>query len=199
MSRESYDNADRERRDDAGVGPYPEHGGNLVPLKELDHWDVAEGEPDIRGWQVRTLGGRVIGDVADLLIDTEEREVVMLDIDIEGSNRRTLAPIRAAQIDRAERIVLIDSADLHEEALPTVERAADRQNETDREVRADERRALAADVAPEHRTVRYRGSEHVGEGEQVIERRPVVVEEVVVRRRVVDDKEHPRRDEEPRP
>jgi len=197
MARESYD-TDRDRRDDAGVGPYPEQGTSLTPLKELDHWDVAEGEPDIRGWEVRTLSGRVIGEVADLLIDTEQREVVMLDIDIEGSHRRTLAPIRAAQIDRHERIVRIDSEDLHEEALPRVERAADDAQTSDREVAVDAApRALADTTTPERRTVRYRGSEP--EGEQVIERRPVVVEEVVVRRRVVDDEDKTTSEEERRP
>lgn len=198
MSRDSYEGRDRERRDDAGVGPYPEKDTSLVPLKELHHWDVAAGEPDIRGWQVRTLSGKLIGKVADLLIDTEQREVVMLDLEIEGSHRRTLAPVRAAQLDREERVVRIDSADLHEEALPEVERMKARERDVNL---TPEARPLADGVDRERTTVRYRGTEGVGETptEKVIEQRPVVVEEVVVRRRVVDKADGDKRDEEPRP
>jgi len=196
MSRDSYEGADRERRDDAGVGPYPEKGRSLVPLKELDDWEVAEGEPDIRGWQVRTLSGRLIGKVGDLLIDTEEREVVMLDIDVDGGHQRTLAPIRAAQLDREERVVRLDSEDLHEEALPEVEREARREHATEHEVAVKpETRRVANAAGTERRIVRYPGAE----GEQVIERRPVVVEEVVVRRRVVENADEEKHDEEPRP
>jgi sporulation protein YlmC with PRC-barrel domain len=113
---------DRGRRDEAGVGPYLRGDVQLVPLKELGDWDVAAGEPDIRGWEVRTLGGRVIGKVEDLLIDTAQGEVVMVDVDIEGSDRHTIAPLRAAQIDREERIIRIDSADLQDEGLPSIAR-----------------------------------------------------------------------------
>lgn len=59
----------------------------------------------------------------------------MLGIDVEGSNRRTLAPMRAAQLDREERVVRIDTADLHETDLPTIAGAA-----ADEEVRSDEGR-----------------------------------------------------------
>ena len=194
MARDSYDSADRDRRDDAGVGPYPEQDRKLTPLRELDHWDVAEGEPDIRGWEVRTLSGRVIGEVADLLIDTEEREVVMLDIDVEGGHRRTLAPIRAAQVDRTERIVRIDSEDLHTDDLPTVERKAEPVAEAEREVPVTG--APADREVPERRSFRYPTA--VAGEERVIERRPVVVEETVVRRRVIDDAAAAPKDEDTR-
>src|SRR5690348_7610211 len=49
---------DRLRRDAAGIGPYARDAERLVPLKDMGKWDVAEGEPDIRGWEVRTVGGR---------------------------------------------------------------------------------------------------------------------------------------------
>jgi len=196
MSRDSYESADRDRRDDAGVGPYPEQDRKLVPLRELDHWDVAEGEPDIRGWEVRTLSGRVIGEVGDLLIDTDAREVVMLDIDVEGGHRRTLAPIRAAQVDRTERIVRIDSEDLHIDDLPTVDRKAEPVTETEREVPVEPVSGIPADTAtPERQSFRYPTS---ATEERVIERRPVVVEETVVRRRVVDDAGDASKDEDKR-
>jgi len=47
---------------------------------------------------------------------------VMVDVDIAGSDRHTIAPLRAAQIDREERVLLLDSADLHDEGLPSIAR-----------------------------------------------------------------------------
>lgn len=114
---------DRGRRDAAGVGPYKRDGVRLVRMKDLDGWHVADGEPDIRGWEVRTLSGREVGKVSDLLIDAELGEAVMLDVDLANSDRHTLAPLRAAQIDRADRVVRIDTADLEGE-LPSLARGA---------------------------------------------------------------------------
>ena len=191
---------DRDFRDQAGVGPYPTSRENLVALKEIDSVRIADGEPDIRGWEVRTLAGGKVGEVDDLLLDRDSLEVVMLDIDLNDSDRHTLAPIRAAQIDRERRIVVLDSADVAATAdAVVVDRAAGAAAETAlplmgrRELTADERRRLAERA---DRQVRYPAVGAAGSGaaaavpgtneEIVVERRPVVVEEVIVRRRVVD-------------
>jgi hypothetical protein len=105
-------NASRGHRDQAGIGPHPGEAVNLVPLRELDGFKVADGEPDIRGWNVRTLAGREIGEVQDLLVDSNLGEVVMLDINLANSDRHTLAPIRAVQIDRTRRSIIVDSGDI---------------------------------------------------------------------------------------
>jgi hypothetical protein len=204
---------DRGRRDEAGVGPYARSGVRLVPLAELGDWDVASGEPDIRGWEVRTLSGRVIGEVDDLLIDADQGEAVMIDIDIKGSDRHTLAPIRAAQVDRVERCIRIDTSDLSHEDMPTIARAdvsdEDARSFSERYGRAYGEKGFAPErdyvvegrdhdlhftrreeqKAREDRESRDAGEATAGapEEERVIERRPVVVEEVVVRRRVVKD------------
>ena len=104
----------RVSRDAAGVGPHVRGGTRLVPLAELDRLHVAEGEPDIRGWEISMLSGTVIGHVKDLLVDPDAGEVVMLDVDLAGTDRHSYAPIRAAQLDRARRRVIIDSAELHD-------------------------------------------------------------------------------------
>ena len=57
------DRPSRGLRDEAGVGPKPRDARHLVPLKEVDDYKVAEGEPDIRGWNVYTATGREIGDI----------------------------------------------------------------------------------------------------------------------------------------
>ncbi|HSQ28414.1 MAG TPA: PRC-barrel domain-containing protein [Gemmatimonadaceae bacterium] len=112
MDRRDTDRSDRKGRDAAGVGPYATEREKLVPLRSLDSWTVSEGEPDIRGWELRTVSGRQLGTVNDLLIDPDANEVVMLDIDLPGRQDHTFVPIRIAQIDRARRVVLMDSADL---------------------------------------------------------------------------------------
>ena len=106
------DRIDRASRDAAGVGPYAQEREGLVPLSTLSSWSVSEGEPDVRGWEVRTVAGRHLGSVKDLLIDAKAGEVVMLDVDLAGSDQHSLVPIRVAQIDRGRRVILMDSADL---------------------------------------------------------------------------------------
>jgi hypothetical protein len=162
---------DRDRqRDAAGVGPYARDAERLVPLSDLGSWDVADGEPDIRGWEVRTVGGRDLGKVKELLIDPDAREVVMIDIDLAGSDRHALVPLRIVEIDRPRRLVRMDSADL----TPAEQAAVSAEAE-----RTSKREGTWADSG----RVRYATS---GSEEKIVERRPIV-EEVVVRRRVVDN------------
>ena len=108
---------DRQGRDAAGVGPYARERETLVALSTLESWKVSEGEPDIRGWDVRTVSGRQLGAVHDLLVDPSEAEVVLVDVDVPGTDRHTFVPIRVVQIDRLKRLVLMDSADLPESDL----------------------------------------------------------------------------------
>jgi sporulation protein YlmC with PRC-barrel domain len=111
------EHTNRNGRDAAGVGPYARERENLVALSTLGSWKVSEGEPDIRSWEVRTVSGRQLGSVHDLLIDPNAGEVVMLDVDLPGTDHHTFVPIRVVQIDRTRRIILMDSADLPESDL----------------------------------------------------------------------------------
>lgn len=116
---------DRERsgRDIAGVGPDARQTRHLMPLRELDRFRVASGEPDIRGWSVYTSGGRELGEVEDLLVDTTRNQVVMIDIDLHGSDRHSLAPIRAAWIDRDTKRVVLDGAQFNaDQEIPSLSR-----------------------------------------------------------------------------
>lgn len=151
------DRIDRGARDAAGVGPYAHERAGLVPLSTLSSWSVSDGEPDVRGWEVRTVAGRHLGSVKDLLIDAKAGEVVMLDVDLAGSDRHSLVPIRVAQIDRGRRIILMDSADLTDVTVrgPVGTHAVEAGDATagrvvrypDREV-VVERTRLVDDVAP---------------------------------------------------
>jgi sporulation protein YlmC with PRC-barrel domain len=182
-------------RDRAGQGPDPDRGVRLVSIDRLRDFRIAKDDPDIRGWEVRTLSGRQIGQVRDLLVDPEAGEVVMMEIELANDDRRTLAPIRAAQIDRDRNCVVIDSADVERgyrrvgEAAAYDERAARdsadahearepravRDTEPRRDADGRDRERAAAEAQP-----------HDDE-EVVVERRPVVYEEVVVRRKDVSD------------
>lgn len=113
----------RGLRDEANVGPDPRRARELRPLKDL-RWKVADGEPDIRGWPVYASTGRELGVVEDLMIDTEAGEVVMLDVDLKRDDRHTLAPLRAAWIDRKTKRVVVDARELGaDDALPSLARS----------------------------------------------------------------------------
>ena len=83
----------------------------IAPLGELDDFKVADGDPDIRGWDVTTQDGRKVGEVEELLVDTSAMKVryiaVDLDDNVAGSDRTVLVPIGAAQLDDDDDRVLV--------------------------------------------------------------------------------------------
>lgn len=168
---------DRSGADQAGVGPDPTQAGRLRSIREVRDLNIAEGEPDIRGWEVRTLSGRRIGSVDDLLVDLDRREIVMIDVDLKDGGRHAEVPIRAAQLDRSRHCVIIDSADAEPVGDAFDRRFRDRLE--DRQARRTERADLAEREAHEAHPVE----------EIVVEKRPVVMEETVVRRRPVGEED----------
>ena len=148
--------------DAGGVGPYAREREGLAPLGDMRGWNVVKGETDIRGWEIRTVSGKVLGTVRELMVDPDAGEVVMLDVDLAGTDRHALVPIRVVEIDRGHRVVRADSSDLEVQEVGQPERAV-------RDYGA------AGDV-------RYAN----GSVERVVDRRPIV-EETVVRRRDLED------------
>lgn len=152
-------------RDAAGVGPHARERANLVPLSEVKGWNVVDGGADLRSWEVRTLAGRMLGHVREMLIDKKAGEVVMLDVDLAGSGRRAMLPLRLVEVDRTRRVVRADSGDLQAyepdggTRLTTEELGRVRQRQ----------------VKPGRNPT-----------EKVVERRPVVEETVVPRRNAGD-------------
>ncbi len=57
--------------------------GQLVHLDDLDDFSIAEGEPDIRGWDVRGADGTKVGEVEDLLIDTAAMKVRYIEVKLD--------------------------------------------------------------------------------------------------------------------
>ena len=93
----------------------------VVPLDELDDFQVAEGDPDVRGWEVLASDGRKIGEVDNLLIDTAAMKVRYLDVDLDdglieaGDNRHILIPIGYARLDEGDdqiRVSALASTDI---------------------------------------------------------------------------------------
>lgn len=54
-----------------------------TPLRYLRRYRIADGDPDVRGWEVVGGDGRRIGSVNDLLVDTAEGKVRYLDVQLD--------------------------------------------------------------------------------------------------------------------
>jgi len=84
---------------------------SLVRLSDANY-DVAPGEPDVRGWEV-CLGNEKIGEVDDLIIDPSAGKVRYLDVDLDRdalnleNDRHVLVPISGAQLDTDEEEVVL--------------------------------------------------------------------------------------------
>lgn len=97
----------------------------LVHLKEASDLEVAEGDSDIRGWDMCTRDGQKIGTVEDLVVDTSLMRVrfiageVMLDDGSRDSTRRVLIPIESAQLDEKDDNVIVGLSMADARLLPT--------------------------------------------------------------------------------
>ncbi len=86
-------------------------------LKELSgsKYEIVDGEPDIRGWEVRDDNGKKIGKVKELLFDESSRRVRYLimnfkdnDFDIDtDTDRRVLVPIGVARLHEKDDDVVL--------------------------------------------------------------------------------------------
>ncbi|MEO7361659.1 MAG: PRC-barrel domain-containing protein [Gemmatimonadaceae bacterium] len=101
----------------------------LSRLNDLDDFKVADGHPDIRGWDVKTTDGQKVGKVGDLVVDTGAMRVRYLDVEVEEAvaeratkgmhgkdHRHTLLPIGKVQLDEDNNDVLIDGFTLEQVA-----------------------------------------------------------------------------------
>lgn len=88
----------------------------VVPLDQLDGYRVADGDPDVRGWDVMTADGAKIGEVDNLLIDTVAKKVRYLDVDLDDEfladdDRHILIPIGYARLDEDDDQIFVDGLD----------------------------------------------------------------------------------------
>jgi uncharacterized protein (TIGR02271 family) len=89
----------------------------IVPLDQLDDYRVADGDPDVRGWDVLSSDGRKVGEVEELLVDRSALKVRYLDVQVdkdllEGDSRRhILIPIGYARLDQDDDRIFVDTLD----------------------------------------------------------------------------------------
>ena len=87
----------------------------IVPLDQMDDFKVADGDPDVRGWDVMSADGSKIGEVDNLLIDPAAMKVRYLDVDLDDDvfdgddERHILIPIGYARLDEDDDQVFVDS------------------------------------------------------------------------------------------
>jgi uncharacterized protein (TIGR02271 family) len=90
---------------------------NLQRLSDSHEFDVAENEPDIRGWDVVLSDGMTIGEVDDLLIDTSIMKARYIDVELDRSalglddERHAMVPIERADLDVDSKHVLLRGLD----------------------------------------------------------------------------------------
>lgn len=132
--------------------------GGTVPLKELKDFQVAKGDPDVRGWEVLSNDGRRIGKVDDMLVDTAAMKVRYLDIDLDDDLRNLagggtgpgtksdniLIPIGSAQIHEKDDRVTVDLLHSLVSGIPTYDRGA-----FNREYETNLRRHFDRDYQPD--------------------------------------------------
>lgn len=85
--------------------------GSVVPIDSVKDFKIADGNPDVRGWEVLASDGQTIGTVKNLLVDTRVMKVRYLEMATaagQGGGRRVLIPIGYARLDRGSDRVLVD-------------------------------------------------------------------------------------------
>ena len=88
--------------------------GRLTHLGDLKEFKVADGDPDIRGWSVKTSDGVKLGKVADLLVDAAAMKARYMELSLDKGvldieeDRHVLVPIGAARLVDDDEIVMVN-------------------------------------------------------------------------------------------
>jgi uncharacterized protein (TIGR02271 family) len=99
-----HDMKEHDRSDDRATSHGS--GADLQRLRDCDDLQVADGFPDIRGWDVCTRDRQKLGTVHDLIVSTSEMRARYLDVEVDDSGH-ALVPIGTAQLDDDEDVVLV--------------------------------------------------------------------------------------------
>jgi len=96
-------------------------------LQELrgSGYEVAKGQPDIRGWEVRDTDGHLMGKVRELIFDSRAQKVRYMVIDVADSKelqlekRTVMVPIGLAELQQKfDDVILPKVTPFHLRALP---------------------------------------------------------------------------------
>src|SRR4051794_25979432 len=99
-------------------------------LQELggSDFEIADGQPNIKGWDVKDENGKKMGEVDELLFDPQSRKVRYIVLDLEGNvfdleNRDVLVPIGVAQLHGEDDEVILPGITADKlTALPTYDK-----------------------------------------------------------------------------
>jgi sporulation protein YlmC with PRC-barrel domain len=85
-------------------------------LQELDRSDfeIMDGEPDIRGWDVKNSAGLKIGEVEELIVDAQQKKIRYMVVDLDDKDlklpdRKVLIPIGLAELHKEDDDVILPS------------------------------------------------------------------------------------------
>ena len=87
----------------------------IAPLSALDNYEIADGYPEVRGWDVRDADDRSIGYVYDVLVDVPAMRVRFLDVELAPrfaaveADRRVLIPMENVDLDGTGDVVVLPS------------------------------------------------------------------------------------------
>lgn len=75
-------------------------------------FEIADGQPDIRGWEVTDSNGKKLGEVDELIFDEQSRKVRYLVLDLDDNelgldDRDVLVPIGVAELDKDDDDVVL--------------------------------------------------------------------------------------------
>ncbi|MEO8111719.1 MAG: PRC-barrel domain-containing protein [Ginsengibacter sp.] len=83
-------------------------------LQELGSsgYEMAKGEPDIRGWKVINAANQQIGKVKELLFDVQAQKIRYVITDVDGKplnllSRNVIVPVGLAELDEKEKVMYV--------------------------------------------------------------------------------------------
>ena len=88
----------------------------LTRLQDAPDYQLAEGEPDVRGWKVFDANCKSLGSIDNLILDTDVNEIRYLSVTGDGSKR--MVPVGMVDIDSSDQQVLLKS-NAQFETMPT--------------------------------------------------------------------------------
>lgn len=94
-------------------GIYRREDLDLQRMENLENWTIAEGEPDIRGWDIITQEGDQVGKVQDLIASPKTQHVYFVLAQIGGvwgmGGKHVLVPLDYIHINREDHQVKVDA------------------------------------------------------------------------------------------
>ena len=94
--------------------PTDMHMSTLMRLDDMDDYEVASGDPDPRGWDVKARDGQTVGTVKQLLVDPRAMRVRYLEVELNdglaasGSGQRVHVPVARARLRDDTDDVIVD-------------------------------------------------------------------------------------------